>query len=64
MTTSRLLLDLLAMRAVTVILTGTMTATTVAVIIRQALRGVPPRHRAAILRSVAEITRALRGRRK
>ncbi|WP_331721062.1 hypothetical protein [Streptomyces sp. NBC_00454] len=64
MTTPHLLLDLLATQAVTVLLTGTVTAISVVVIIRQALRGTQPQHRAAILRSVAEITRALRSRQK
>ncbi|QTA36797.1 hypothetical protein [Streptomyces sp. CA-256286] len=64
MITSSLLLDLLATQAVIVVLTTTVTATTIVVITRQALRDAPPKHRAAILRSVAEITRALRSRRK
>ncbi|MBT2401859.1 hypothetical protein [Streptomyces sp. ISL-100] len=62
MTTSRLLLDLLTTHAVTVLFSCTVTASTVLVIIRRALEGTEPQHRAAILRSVAEIARALRGR--
>ncbi|MDJ0345711.1 hypothetical protein QMK19_34315 [Streptomyces sp. H10-C2] len=64
MTTSRLLLDLLAMQAFTLLLTGTITAVTVIVTAHQALRDTQPQQRAAILRSIAEITRALHRRGK
>ncbi|MGW0552230.1 hypothetical protein [Streptomyces altiplanensis] len=62
MTVSRLLVGLLATQAVTTLFICATAATTVLVIVRHALRDTPPRHRAAILRSVAEIARALRGR--
>ncbi|WP_274564870.1 hypothetical protein [Streptomyces spiramyceticus] len=62
MTTSRLLLGLLTTHAVAVLFSCTVTAATVLVITRQALRGTRPQHRAAILSSVAEIARSLRRR--
>lgn len=62
MTVSRFLFGLLATHAVTALFMCTTAATTVLVIVRHALRDTPPRHRAAILRSAAEIARALRGR--
>lgn len=62
MPTVRPSLDLLATQARTVLLAiGVVTAATVVVIAREALRGTEPRHRAALLRSLAEIARALRG---
>ncbi|WP_328318184.1 hypothetical protein [Streptomyces sp. NBC_00388] len=64
MNTSRLLLCLLATQASTALLTGVVTATVIVVTARQALRGAPPQHRAAILRSLAEIARALGGRKQ
>ncbi|MFD3679107.1 hypothetical protein [Streptomyces sp. NPDC058613] len=64
MSTFHLLFVLLATQGVVVVLTTTVTAATVVVIVRQSLQSAPDHDRAAILRSVAEITRALCGRRR
>lgn len=64
MSTSHLLFVLLATQAVVVVLTTTVTAVTVVVIVRQSLQSAPAHERSAILRSIAEIVRALCGRRK
>ncbi|WP_043263103.1 hypothetical protein [Streptomyces sp. CT34] len=64
---ARILRDVLAAQVCTVALTAAVIALSLVLIARQALRGSRPRHRAAILRSIAEIARALRspgGRRR
>ncbi|WP_263167550.1 hypothetical protein [Streptomyces sp. SCSIO ZS0520] len=61
MTTPCLVLGLLAAAQVSgLLLARTVSAATAVVLARRALHGAEPRHRAAILRALAEIVRALR----
>ncbi|WP_411104880.1 hypothetical protein [Streptomyces sp. cmx-4-9] len=62
MTDAHLLFDLLLLQTAGTCLAAGIRAAATLLTVRRALRGTRPRERAGILRSVARITQALRGR--